>query len=261
LLGKELVESFDEGFGGESRSARAGDELADDLVELPLPLGIVRLDYDRDREGAQREFLRALQLNPGSGYAHHWYAHSLEAQGRLEEAMKEMRTELDLDPLSIPVNWDIAGELIEAGRYDDALEHLRKAAELFPNVPLFSYMKVQAYWRKGDRAAARGAIHDLIATEPKLADDPIFLALVGVQAVIEGRRADAVHILDSFEDLRDKQYVDGFLPLPLTLALGDREKTELWLQRAADERSTLFVYLPVMKDYFGIDPAILQNVH
>src|SRR5581483_10191352 len=80
--------------------------LDDSSAEAHTALGVVKLDFDRDREGAQREFLRAMQLNPGFAYARHWYAHSLEAQGRLTEAIPEMRRALELDPLSIPINWD-----------------------------------------------------------------------------------------------------------------------------------------------------------
>src|SRR5579883_555332 len=65
--------------------------LDDSAAEAHVSLGIVKLDFDRDRDAGQREFIRAIQLNPGLGYAHHWYAHSLEAQGRLEEAMVEMK--------------------------------------------------------------------------------------------------------------------------------------------------------------------------
>ena len=66
-------------------------ELDPNSAEAHTSIGIFKLDYERDRGGGQREFLLALQLNPGFGWARHWYAHSLEAQDRMEDALREMR--------------------------------------------------------------------------------------------------------------------------------------------------------------------------
>jgi tetratricopeptide (TPR) repeat protein len=110
--------------------------LDDSSAEAHTSPGIVKLDYERDVDGGQREFLRTMQLKPGFGWARHWYAHSLEAQNRLEDALREMRAALDLDPLSVPINWDIAGELIILGRYDDSLRFLdKKPVNSFPACP------------------------------------------------------------------------------------------------------------------------------
>jgi len=128
--------------------------LDDNSAEAHTSLATVMLDYDWDTEGAQRELRRAMELNPGSGYTHHWFAHSLEAQGRLEEAMKEMRAALDLDPLSVPIHWDIGAQLLGAGRYEEAARFSTASAELFPKVPLFPYIIADAYFLKGDEATA-----------------------------------------------------------------------------------------------------------
>jgi len=234
--------------------------LDDSSAEAHTSLGIVKLDYDRDRDGAQREFVRAIQLNPGSGYAHHWYAHSLEAQGRLEPAMKEMRAALDLDPLSLPINWDIGSELLGAGRYDEALQHLQKATELFPNNPVLAFLELEAYFHKGDRERARRVVESLRASQPEMAKDPMFLSMTGIQAALEGRRGETRQILDRFERLRQTQYVDPFMAIPLCSALNDKKQLLLWLKRADEERSTMFVYLPMMKDLYGLDPATVAHL-
>lgn len=234
--------------------------LDDSSAEAHTSLGIVKLDYDRDRGGAQREFVRAIQLNPGSGYAHHWYAHSLEAQGHLEEAMKEMRAALDLDPLSLPINWDIASEMECAGRYDEALQRLQKATELFPNNPVLAFLQLEAYYKKGDRERARRVVESLRASQPEMAQDPMFLSMTGIEAALEGRRGETRQILDRFERLRQTQYVDPFMAILLCSALNDKKQLLLWLKRADEERSTMFVYLPMMKDLYGLDPAIVAQV-
>jgi len=233
--------------------------LDDSSAEAHTSLGIIKLDYERVREGGQREFLRAMMLNPGSGYSHHWYAHSLEAQGRLEEAMKEMRTALDLDPLSIPINWDIGGELMYAGRYDESLAFLQKATELFPNVPVFQYLEEAVDHLKGDRESARRVADSLRVSRQQVDQDPVLLAIFGLAAATEGREAEARRILGQMERLRKTQYVDGFVPLTVAAALQDKEQETLWLQRCEEERSSMFVYLTLLKRTLPLDRAVLAR--
>jgi hypothetical protein len=66
-------------------------------------------------------------------------------------------------------------------------------------------------------------------------------------------------MLARMEALRSKRYVDAFLALPLCAALKDRAVTVRWLKRAADERSSMVVYLPLMKTAYGIDDAMLAE--
>jgi len=233
--------------------------LDDSSADAHVSLGLVKLDYDRDRDGAQREFVRAMQLNSGSAYARHWYAHSLEAQQRLPGAMVEMRKALEMDPLSVVIHWDVAGELISAGKYQDAMRQVNTASELFPNVPLFPYMRVSVLMAQGDTAGAIRAIAQLRAAHPELADDPMFMAIFGVQAVLEGRPAEGRAVLGQMEALRSKRYVDAFLAAPLCAALKDRGLTVRWLKRAADERSSMVVYLPMMKTSYGFDDSVLAD--
>jgi TolB-like protein/Flp pilus assembly protein TadD len=232
--------------------------LDDSSAEAHTSLGTVKLDYDRDREGAQRELQRALQLNPGSGYARHWYAHSLESQGKLEEAMREMRTARDLDPLSIPISWDIAAELMEANRLDEALQELKRDKELFPGIPIFPYMQAAAEWRKGDPDAAHRALEALSSAQPDLLKDPTFLALFGVDAARQGHPAKARETLDRIEMLRNSQYVEPVMVLELCAELQDVPAFRLWLKRADEDRSTFFVYLPLLKDFYGFGPPYAE---
>src|SRR6202142_2221230 len=237
------------------RAAERAVALDDDSAEAHTSLGIVKLDYERDRAGAEREFLRAMQLNPGSGYTHHWYAHSLEAQGRLPEAMKEMRAALDLDPLDIPINWDIASELLWAGRYDEALQ---KAGDLFPGVAVFPYMETEADYGKADWPAAHRTVEALRQRSPELAADPAFMGMFGVDAARQGRRAEAVQILGRLEALHRKQYVEPFLAIELCSVLKDGAALRLWLQRADEERSSMFVYLPMYRDLWKLQSKVGQ---
>ncbi|HLX42748.1 MAG TPA: tetratricopeptide repeat protein [Bryobacteraceae bacterium] len=232
--------------------------LDDSSAEAHTSLGIVKLDYERDREGSQREFLRALQLNPAFGWARHWYAHSLESQNRMEDALREMRAALDMDPLSAPISWDIAGELISLRRYDEALDYLKKATELFPGVPTFAIMRVCAYYRKGDVAAARSLVESL-KQQPELRKDPMFIAVFATQAAIDGQSAEARQTLARFEEMRKTQYIEPFLLIELCNALKDRKQLMIWLRRADEERSTFVVYMHAYAAYWGLDSETLAE--
>ena len=240
--------------------------LDDSLGEAHTSLGIVKLDYEWDREGAQREFRRAMQLNPGSGYLHHWYAHSIEAQGRLDDALREMRAALALDPLSVIIHWDIANELVMTHRYDDALRQLEKSLELFPNHPLLLYFEAWAYHAKNDRAATHRVMESLRASLAGTRDLPFSQSMFGLEEAWDGRRTDAERTLRQLENLRATQYVDAMIVAFLCSALGDSAGLRLWFQRAYDERETLFVYAPIMRGvYFSAgDPqvdALIAKLH
>jgi len=229
-------------------------QLDDASSEAHTSLGLIMLDYDRDLEGAQRELRKAMQLNPNSSYARHWFAHSLEAEGRLEDAMKEMRAARALDPFLVPLSWDITFELLLSGRYDDALRETEKADELFPHLPAIVYLKVQAYYGKGDGQSARRVLDALASSHPELLGKPTFIALFGEAAVREGRRAEGARALEQLEQLRRTQYVEPIMAIELCSVLNDRKTRLIWLKRAYDERSTQWPYIPLHKDYYKGDP-------
>ena len=232
--------------------------LNDNLAEAHISRGIVMMEYEWNVPGAQREFLRAMQISPGSSWARHWYAHSLEAQGRLTEAIKEMHAALDLDPLSVAVHWDIGNEWIWAHNYDEALRSLLKSNELFPNHPLIQYFLVEAYLGKGDFAAT----HRILQAWPaELADIPVKISLDGLVAAHEGRRADAYQAIARMERLSKTEYVDPALVLDLCVQLHDRELLQRWMQRVTEYHSIMFVYLPVMFNGQADVEAMIAKLH
>jgi len=209
------------------------------------------LDYEWDLDGAEREFRRALQLNPGSAWVRHWIAHSLEARGRLEEALKEMRAALALDPLSIPVNWDVGTELVSLKRYDEASAHLQKAAELFPNVPVISFLQAQCYYRQGKMEAAHRIVENVRTNSPEVMQDPFLISFLAIADAREGRPAEARAALYRLEGLRRTQYVDAFLVLELCSVLKDQKQLDIWLRRMREERSPLYIYAPILKEFYA----------
>lgn len=208
-------------------------------------LGIVKLDYDWDIPGAEREFRRAIDLNPGSGYGNHWLGHALEAELRLNDAIEQFRASLALDPLSVPIYWDLASEFVANKRYGEARNLLGKARELFPNNLMFPTIEIPLYLHMGDVVQAR-RIRDAWKPPPEMADVPQLIGGDGLLAAWEGKLEDARKALARLDEMRKTQYVDAIFPgMLICSALKDRECVMTWLKRGYEDRSALFPYIRV----------------
>ena len=225
-------------------------------AEAHTSLAAVRLDYDWDVDAAQRELRRALDLNPGYAWAHHWYAHSLEAQGRLDEALKEMRAALALDPFSIAINWDVGNDLVVLRRYDEAERHLKTAMDLFPSNPVIGFIRADAFYSRGDIASGHRIVEEMKRANPDLEKETFFLSFFGYAAACEGRRSEALAILNRLEQVRRNEYVEPFGAIQLCGALKDRERLAVWLKRLEDDRSTLYVYRAMLRLFVGGDVVL-----
>jgi TolB-like protein/Tfp pilus assembly protein PilF len=130
-------------------SAAKALELDPTLAEAHASLGAAEVD-DWDWRGAEQEFRRAIELNPGYGTGHQWYAELLSQEGRSGEAIAEIKHAQELDPLSLVVNTIEGRILLFAGLLDQAIDQLRKTLELDPEFTLANYNLGKAYLQKGD---------------------------------------------------------------------------------------------------------------
>lgn len=124
-----------EGMPAARELARRAVALDPRSSEAHAALGIVLLFFDWDWTAAETEFRTALSLSPGNAQYHHWLAHSLEAQGRLEEARAEFASAVQSDPLSLIILVDSGIDLHWAGRDEEALALYRRALDLQPAAP------------------------------------------------------------------------------------------------------------------------------
>jgi tetratricopeptide (TPR) repeat protein len=123
--------------------------LDDKLADAHASLGQIAAYYDYDFPTAEREYRRALELNPNYAIAHQWLAEHLAAMKRNDEALAEIRRALELDPLSVIMNRIYADILTDGRRYDEAIEQYQRALELDPNFPTSHYFLGRAYELKG----------------------------------------------------------------------------------------------------------------
>jgi len=106
------------------------------LGEAHTVLGFVKAHFDFDWPGAEREFRRAIELNPSDAGSHLFYSNSyLSPLGRHNEAIAEMQEAVRLDPFSLPIQSFLGRTYIWARRYDEAEAHLRATLEIVPNEP------------------------------------------------------------------------------------------------------------------------------
>jgi tetratricopeptide (TPR) repeat protein len=135
-------------------------ELDGALSEGHLSLGLV-LERDWLWSGAEKEYQRAIALDPNNARAHGVYGRQLMAQGRLEEAIAETRRAQELDPLSPLMHRDLARALSAAGRYDEAIAQYREVATLGGAMSYPTHRRMAlAYERKG---MEREALTELLA--------------------------------------------------------------------------------------------------
>ncbi len=129
-------------------------ELNNDLAQAHSALGNVLYRYDFDFEGAEREFKRALELDPEYGIAHMWYAELLNSLGRHDEAIMEIKRALEIDPLFVTFNRVYGVILMGAGRLEEAETQLKATVELDEDYPV-TYSDLASFYRvKKDYAAS-----------------------------------------------------------------------------------------------------------
>lgn len=129
LLGAYLSLEPDESFGRAREFADQALAIDPSLPEAHTSKALILWLYDWDWNGADREFKRAIELNPNYPLAHHWYGLFLGEMDHRDAAIAEVERALQLDPLSVPIINDLGRVYFYARRYNEAYEHFRKAAD------------------------------------------------------------------------------------------------------------------------------------
>jgi TolB-like protein/Tfp pilus assembly protein PilF len=218
-------------------------ELDDTLSEPHASLAFIAETHEWDWTTAEREFKRALELNPGDARAHNWYAGYLMYVGRLDEGIAQAKRARELDPLSLPINNALAGRLLVAGRVEEALEQVRKTLELNPQFAPAHQTLGWAYLNMGKHEAAIQEFQQ--ALQLSGTDDTDLVVDLGFAYAVVGNREEALKILAKLK----KQHEQGLVPCGsiaiLYGALGELDKAFAWLEKAYEERDPELTYLKV----------------
>jgi TolB-like protein/DNA-binding winged helix-turn-helix (wHTH) protein/Flp pilus assembly protein TadD len=218
-------------------------EIDAELSEAHASLGQILVQFDWDWMGAEREFRRALELNPSNGVALHWRSHCYLARGRFDDSARDAVRALDTDPVSVMLNIHLGEHYHLARQYDLAIEQYRKALELNPNHPNARPLLALAYEAKGMYTQA---IAELEQAEPFWAGTGRVRGPLGRVYGLAGRRTEALKVLQ--ELIRERagpKYIAADDIAAVYSGLGDTDRAFEWLQSACEERATALVNLKV----------------
>ncbi len=215
-------------------------EIDDTLSQAHYSLAQTKLYYEWDWSGAEREYRRAIELNPNYAPAHQGYGTYLEALGRFDEAIAERERAQGLDPLSAFRTADVGYPFYWAGQYDQAIEHYRRALELDPNF-FWSYLWIgEAYVEKGMHEEAITEIRKAAALS---AGNARVQATLGYAYAVSGRRREALGVLNELKVRSQQSYVSPYFIALIYAGLGDNDRTLDWLEKAYQERHPYLAFL------------------
>ena len=245
----------EQGLPAMREAARRALELDPGLGEAHAVRGMLEFYFEWNWPAAEREFRRALALNPSDQHAHHMYANYLVAMGRFDEAIAERTRALELDPLSIRSGTLLARDYFAAGRYDQAVEQFRRMMEIDSTSPLALGLGQEGSFGLGDVYARQGR-------------DAEALAEYQNGARLEGVAGDEIERL---QRAFDRSGLPGYWrrrlelelrgrtmpPEPLRMAslwarAGEAERAAEWLERGYRARSMAMPFLGVLPFYDGV---------
>ena len=206
------------------------------LADAHASMGDQLCVYEWDASAAEREFRRAIELNPSLANAHYFYANCLVAHGRLPEALAEARRAHELDPLNPEVATARAWALYVARRYDEAIAVMQKSLDLEPGLAHGHMLLALPLAGKGSYAEALAEARKMAALA---GDAPNFAGILGYIAGRAGERAEAQHILTALE--RRPPGNTAFAIALVHLGLGHTDQALRWLQAAYEERAEWLV--------------------
>jgi adenylate cyclase len=215
-------------------------EIDEGLAEAYTSLGFAKVCYDWDPRAAERDFKRAIKLNPRHAPAYYWYATACLALDRFEEGFSQNERALEVDPLSIFANAHYGWTLIGGRRYERATEQLRRALELDANFAL-------AHWLLGMAYGLGSRFEECIAHLEKACDLSArfswFLAQLGWAYGTSGRVDEARAVLSELDARRRERHVRAFFFGLVRVGLGEVDEALDWLEKAYEERDISMAWL------------------
>jgi TolB-like protein/DNA-binding winged helix-turn-helix (wHTH) protein/Tfp pilus assembly protein PilF len=262
LLGSYEVLPPEESFPKAKEFAGKALQLDNTLSEAYAARAVAASFWEFDWAAADRDFQRALALDPSSAIAHHWYGEHFINIGKSERALSELKQARNLDPLSLPVNSTLGRVYRDARRYDEAVQQCRKTLELDPNFSMAHWCLGQAYLAEQQYAAAIPELElaNRLGTTPLLACD------LGYSYAAAGQTTKANAILHALMRKSQSAYVPPYLIAVLHGALGAKNEAFKWLEKAYHERDSHITYLSLDPEMDPLRsdprfPPLLQRLH
>jgi tetratricopeptide (TPR) repeat protein len=219
-------------------AARQALKIDGTLCEAHTALGIVQLRYDWDWEEAEKEFRQAIELNPDYAPARFWYSILLMVLGRNDEAIAQSETARELEPFSPLTQMNLGRAFFYARQYDKAAEHFSAMLEKEPGYANAIYMLGLVYLAQGRYGEGINTLEKLYAVKPLYAAAPL-----GYAYGKTGRVAEALVILSKLAELSRDKPVPAQEKAIIYIGLNDKDKAFMYLEEAYRERFASLVGL------------------
>jgi DNA-binding winged helix-turn-helix (wHTH) protein/tetratricopeptide (TPR) repeat protein len=231
-------------------------DLDETLAEAHASMGLYLTTFEWDWRGGEREFLRAIELNPNCVTARYWYALNLRSLGRTAEAMAELRVAQSLDPLSPNVSASVAAVYYAERQYERALASCREALELNPDSAAHLAYVGMIYTHMGRHEEAV-AVHTRLTS---VWDDHEAWMLLGYSYAAAGRSGEARVILERLLDSSRRGYVPQFYLALIHVGLGEYDAAFERLERAYEGRDgdLTFMKIDPKMDPLRADPRFAR---
>jgi len=224
----------EEAYGKAKEAIARALSIDDALGEAHSTRALIAFVVDFDWTGAEREFQRALELNPGTARIYDGLGLMLAAQERYEEAVVVRRRAQELDPLDPIVASDLTTTLLRAGRYDEALREARHLLDVEPDLALAHSTLGWAFMLLGRHEEG---LAELARAVDLSSENTMFVAQLGQACAMAGRKKEARGWLRRLEVRARTQYVPPYHLAYVYTGLGEQEKAMDCLERAYEERA------------------------
>jgi TolB-like protein/DNA-binding winged helix-turn-helix (wHTH) protein/Tfp pilus assembly protein PilF len=232
--------------------------LDDNLSEAHTSLAFIQDLYDWGWASAEKEYKRALALNPGYATAHHWYAWHLIVTGRNDEGIAELKKAGSLDPLSLIISADLADALCIAHRYDESVQQSLQTIEMDPHFAVAHYQLGQALEQKHNHDEAIAEFRRAIELS---GGNTTFESNLANAYAVSGRKEEAMKIV---KDLEGRHSQDSSTDASIALiyvGLGDNDRAMIWLNRAYQARFNPSILMRPVFDPLRPDPRFQDLLH
>jgi serine/threonine protein kinase/tetratricopeptide (TPR) repeat protein len=201
-------------------------ELDNELGEAHGISALIQFVFDFDWRGAERSFLRAIELSPGSAEIHDHYSWLCTSLERYDDALREVRRARELDPLSTPS--DVPTTLLRAGRINEALDEARRAVRDEPGSPRCHSILGWSLIFHGEKAEGIASLEQAVAIAPGAT---LFLSQLGQACALTGDVKRAQQILQQLHDRSTREFVSPYHFSYIHAGLGEADTAIDYLER------------------------------
>jgi serine/threonine protein kinase/tetratricopeptide (TPR) repeat protein len=215
-------------------------EIDDTIAAAHTSLAYIEHRFDWDWRGAEKEFKRAIELNPNYATAHQWYAFFLATMGRMDEAIAEAKLAQQIDPLSLVMNAALGRVYHFARQYDRAIDQFRKTIEMDPNFASAHFDIAASYVEKRMYTEAIAEYQKVLAISGR---NLTYLSELGWAHARAGNTLEAMKILNQLKEISRQSYVPPFAFAFIYIGLGDKDHAFTWLEKDYEQRDNTMVFL------------------